>query len=64
MVNSELGTYDQLFNKVLVVERRLIGEVDKKDEEGKKRTEAASGFDGNGLKFNNRGFGWIWMDCK
>ena len=59
VANFELDTYEQVLNKALVVERGLVDAKKKKDEDGKKRNEPASGFNDNGSakKFGNRGFG-------
>lgn len=59
VANFELGTYEQVLNKALVVERGLVDAKKKKDEDGKKRNEPTSGFNDNGpaKKFGNRGFG-------
>ena len=55
----ELGTYEEVLNKALVVERGLAATTEKKDGDGKKRIEPTGGFNGNGPpnKFNNRSFG-------
>lgn len=53
----EFGSYEDILNKALVVERRLVAADEKQDAYDKKRSEPAGGFNGNGAqrKFNNQG---------